>query len=117
MAEQVKAFFEKFKKDAGKMQAELPEMTKAFMGLFQSVMKDGALSVKHKELIALAAGLAVRCEPCIYMHVQKCVAAGASREEVLETAAVVTMMQGGPGFTYVPKVMDALEALGCESHK
>jgi AhpD family alkylhydroperoxidase len=111
-AENVKSFYEKFQKDAGKMQKESPEMVKAFMGLFHSTMSEGALDVKTKELIALTAALAVRCEPCIYMHVQKCVAAGATRKEILETAAVVVMMQGGPAFTYIPKVMDALEALG-----
>lgn len=111
-AEKVKDFFTKFKDDSAKMQQETPDMAKAFMGLFQATMKEGALSVKVKELIALAAGITVRCEPCINLHVQKCLAAGATREEILEAAAVVTMMQGGPGFTYVPKVMDALEACG-----
>ena len=112
MSNDVKAFYEKFKQDSGKMAQELPDMTKAFMGLFQSVMKDGALGLKEKELIAMAVGLAVRCEPCIYLHVQKCVNAGASRQEILEAASVAVMMQGGPSFTHVPAVMDALEALG-----
>ena len=110
--EDIREFYESFKKSSGKMQQELPEMTKGFMELFQGVMKEGALDVKTKELIALGTGIAVRCEPCIYLHVQKSLAAGASREEILETAAVVAMMQGGPGFTYVPKVMEVLEALG-----
>ena len=74
-------------------------------------MKDGALSLKQKELITLAAGLAVRCEPCIILHVQKCLDASASKEEILEAASVVIMMQGGPSYTYVPKVVEALEAL------
>jgi len=94
------------------MQEALPDMMKGFSGLFQSVMKDGALDLKTKELIALAVGLAVRCNPCIYLHVQKCLAAGASRDEILDVASVVVMMQGGPAFTYVPEVIDALEALG-----
>lgn len=111
-ADDVKAFYAKFKGDSAKMQQELPEMAGAFMGLFQAIMKDGALSVKQKELIALAAGLAARCEPCINLHVQKSLAAGATREEILETTAVCVLMGGGPGFTYVPKVIDALEACG-----
>jgi len=111
-AENVKSFYEKFKKDSGKMRQELPEMTAAFSDLFQNTMSQGALDVKTKELIALAAGMAVRCDPCIYLHVQKCIAAGATRKEILETAAVVVMMQGGPAFTYTPKILDALEALG-----
>jgi AhpD family alkylhydroperoxidase len=111
-AEDVKNFYEKFKKDSGKMRQELPEMAAAFSDLFQSTMSKGTLDVKTKELIALAAGMALRCDPCIYLHVQKCLAAGATRKEILETAAVVVMMQGGPGFTYTPKILDALEALG-----
>ena len=113
-AEDVKAFLQKFKTDSAKMQKELPAMMKAFGGFFQATMGEGALSVKQKELIALGMALALRCEPCINLHVQKCLAAGATPPEVLETAAVCVMMQGGPGFTYVPKVMDALEALAPE---
>jgi len=110
--ESVQEFYEHFKSDTGKMQQALPDMLKGFQGLFGSVMKDGALTLKTKELIALAVGLAIRCNPCIYLHVQKCLAAGASREEILDAASVVVMMQGGPAFTYVPAVIDALEACG-----
>ena len=44
-------------------------------------------------------------------HVEKAVKAGASRKQVMETASVVVMMQGGPGYTYLPKVVEALDAL------
>ncbi|MBN1765470.1 MAG: carboxymuconolactone decarboxylase family protein [Sedimentisphaerales bacterium] len=108
--EDVQEFYSNFKKASGKMQQALPEMVKGFGGLFAAVMKDGALDLKSKELIALAVGLAVRCTPCINLHVQKCLAAGATREEILDAAAVVVMMQGGPSFTYVPAVIEALEA-------
>jgi len=111
-AEDIKEFYAKFKTDSGKVQQALPDMVKGFMGLFQATMKAGALTVREKELVALAVGIAVRCDPCIYLHVQKCLDAGATREEILEVAAVVTMMQGGPGFTYTTKVYNALEALG-----
>jgi len=111
-AEDIKAFYAKNKADSVKVQQSLPDMVKGFGGLFQNTIKEGVLSVKQKELIALAIGLAVRCEPCIYLHIQKCLDAGATRQEILETASVVVMMQGGPGFVYVPKVLDALEALG-----
>lgn len=109
--EDAKAFYASWKEAAGKMQKECPNVPKGFMGLFQATMGEGALSVKQKELIALGTGIALRCDPCIYLHVQKCLAAGATRAEIIETAGVVAMMQGGPGFTYVPKVIDALDAL------
>lgn len=112
MSEKVKAFHEKFKKDMGKLQALAPDALKGFGSLFSAVMKDGALSLKHKELIALALGVSMRCEPCINLHVKKCLDCGATKEEILDAAAVAVVMQGGPSYTYLPMVLDALEASG-----
>ena len=78
-------------------------------------MKAGALSVLEKELMALAIGLAVRCENCIYSHVQAAVHAGATRVQILEAAGVAVLMQGGPAYTYLPRVIEALDALGVAS--
>ena len=64
---------------------------------------------REKELIALGIGLAVRCEGCIYSHVEKCLKAGATPEQIQEVAGVAVMMQGGPTYTWVPKVLEALD--------
>ena len=37
--------------------------------------------------------------------------AGANREQILETASVAVMMSGGPGYTYLPRVVEALDAI------
>jgi AhpD family alkylhydroperoxidase len=108
----VKEFYANFAKGMAKVQKEMPNAVGGFMGLFQQTMGDGALSVKEKELIALSIGLAVRCEPCILMHIKKAIDAGATREQVIETAQVVVMMQGGPGYVHLPMVLEALEAIG-----
>lgn len=107
-----KTFYSEFPAKQAKLPQVLPDMAKGFGALFSGVMKDGALSLKNKELIALAIGIALRCEPCIFAHIKKCLDAGATAEEILDAAAVVVVMQGGPGFVHIPAVMDALEALG-----
>ena len=89
----------------------VPELMKGFGGLHQAAMKAGALTVAEKELIALAIGLAVRCENCIYAHVSAAVRAGATREQILDAAGVAVLMQGGPSYTYLPRVVEALDAL------
>ena len=104
-------FLDQFKNDFEKMRQTAPDIVKGFGGMFLSIMKDGALGKKEKELIALAIGVAQRCEPCIRLHVQKCLEAGNSPAQILEAAAVAVMMQGGPAYTYIPVVMEALEAL------
>ena len=93
------------------VRAAMPDLTKAFGGLHQAAMKAGALSVIEKELIAMGIGLAIRCENCIYAHVQAALRAGATREQIIEAAGVSVMMQGGPSYTYLPRVTEALDAL------
>jgi len=105
------AFLEKFKGDLEKMKQAAPDMVKGFGGLFLNVMKDGALKKKEKELVALGIAVAQRCEPCIRLHVQKSIEAGNSPAEILEAAGVAVMMQGGPAYTHIPVVIEALEAL------
>jgi AhpD family alkylhydroperoxidase len=92
------------------VRAEMPDIVKGFRELHQAALKPGALSTREKELIALSIGLALRCENCIYSHVKACLAAGASREEILEAAGVAVLMQGGPTYTYLPRVTEALDA-------
>ncbi len=111
MSDRTLAFLEKFKGDFEKMKISTPEIVKGFGGLFQSVMKDGALKTKEKELVALGIAVAQRCEPCINLHVQKCLGAGNSPAEILEAASVAVMMQGGPAYTHIPVVIEALESL------
>jgi AhpD family alkylhydroperoxidase len=108
---EVGKFFDQWTTDQTKLKELAPEVLRGFGGLFQATMKEGALTVREKELIALGIGLAMRCLPCINLHVQKCLQAGATPEQILEAAAVAVMMQGGPSFTYVPEVMRALEHL------
>jgi AhpD family alkylhydroperoxidase len=86
-----------------------PAMMKAFMRLHGATVKDGVLSGKTKELIALAIGINVRCDGCIAYHVHDAVAAGASREEVIETIGVAIMMGGGPSVIYGAEALEALD--------
>ncbi|WP_203328924.1 carboxymuconolactone decarboxylase family protein [Candidatus Laterigemmans baculatus] len=89
----------------------LPGFLKGFGGMYVAAMGEGKLDIAQKELIALAIGMALRCEDCIYTHVRGAVKAGATRDQVLEAATVAVMMSGGPGYTYLPRVTEALDAL------
>ena len=111
MAENAKEFNAKFKEDMAKMKQLTPNMLAGFGGLFQKVMQDGKLSLKIKELIAVSIAVAMQCEPCINLHVAKCLEAGASKEETLEAVEVAVVMQGGPAYTHIPMIINALEDL------
>jgi len=91
------------------MREAMPEQARAFGAFFQSLMKEGALSVREKELIALGIGLAMRCEGCVLAHVEKCIKNGATAEQIYEAAGVALMMQGGPAYTHLAEVAAAVK--------
>lgn len=105
------AYFDKFTKDVEKMKTQAGPLVNGFGNLFSKTMAEGTIPVREKELIALGIAVALRCVPCIRLHVQKCLAAGATREQVIEAAGVAVMMGGGPAYTHLPIVLDALDAL------
>lgn len=111
-ASDVKAFYEQFQKDAEKMKQQTSNAINGFSGLFGKVMGEGSISVKEKELVAVGIAVAIQCEPCILLHVKKCIEAGLTREQVLEAVSVSVMMAGGPAYTHLPMVIDALDACG-----
>ncbi len=109
---EAKEFYESIGGKIEKMKKNIPAVTTGFGTLFSKVMVDGALNLREKELIALGIGVAIKCPPCIMAHTKKCLEAGASKEQILEAAAVAVVMGGGPAYMHVPEVIEALEALG-----
>jgi len=80
-----------------------------FGAMAQAAMAPGALSELHKELIALAIGVAMRCDGCIGFHVKALVRLGATREQLNETLAVAVYMGGGPSLMYAAEALRAYE--------
>lgn len=87
----------------------LPELMKAFYSLSKNASTPGALDTKTKELMALAIGVATRCDGCIAFHTKAALKAGASKEEIMETIGVTVMMGGGPSLMYATHVVEAME--------
>ena len=92
-----------------KLRAEAPEMMKGFSDLAAAATKAGALDKKTKELIALALGVAARCDGCLGFHTQTLVKLGATKQEVIETLGMAIYMGGGPSLMYVADALTAFE--------
>lgn len=56
--------------------------------------EDGALDTRTKELMGLVASLVLRCDDCVSYHIGQSVAAGASREEIMETMSIGLVVGG-----------------------
>jgi AhpD family alkylhydroperoxidase len=95
-----------------KFEKKCPDVAMSFYNLHDTiVIKEGKLSIKEKELIALGIAIAARCEYCIYFHTAAALESGATEQEILEAATVAIYMGGGPAFSYIKYVFDAIEEL------
>lgn len=93
--------------DIGK---NIPDVTKGFSQMAKGANQEGALSHKHKELMALAIGISIRCDGCIAFHAKAVAELGATREEVMEMLGVSIYMGGGPSFTYAAQALEAFDS-------
>lgn len=89
----------------------IPDAARAFGGLGKAVKEGGVLDFKTKEFIALGISVAVRCEPCISLHVESLVKAGATREELSDVLAMTIQMGGGPSMMYAAKALECYDEL------
>ena len=88
-----------------------PEAMRGFGQLAQASMADGAISAKHKELMALAIGITQRCSGCIGFHVKALVQLGCTRGELEEMLAVCVYMGGGPALMYSAEALHAWDVV------
>jgi len=107
-----KEVLQDFQANMPKLAKAIPQVTDDFVKrLMANVLKDGVLSTKQKELIALGIAIASACDYCIAIHVKKCFESGATKEEIAETCGVAILMGGGPALTYSTFVAKAIEEL------
>jgi AhpD family alkylhydroperoxidase len=95
--------------DLKKLRKGIPDVMQGFSALAQAATRDGALDKKTKELMALALGVAARCDGCIGFHAEALVRLGATRQEVEETLGMAVYMGGGPSLMYAADAIAAYE--------
>lgn len=91
------------------LRSGIPDVMKGFGAIDSALYKDGALEVKTKELIALALGVASRCDGCLAFHAKAAVKYGATREEVMEVLGMAIYMGGGPSVMYAALALEAYD--------
>ncbi len=96
-------------KQLGVLRNDLPDVMKGFGDLARAATRDGALSRKTKELIALTLGVAAHCDACIGFHVQALVRLGTTKAELEEALGMAIYMGGGPSAMYAANALLAYE--------
>ncbi|QIB69833.1 carboxymuconolactone decarboxylase family protein [Aminipila butyrica] len=100
MARNVREMLNDFVNGLGTLRETNEEAVDAFMGLLGASYSPKALDLKTKELMSIAIGCYNRCEYCIVYHCYKAFEAGATKEEILESAMVSVAFGGGPSMAY-----------------
>ena len=77
-----------------------PEAFAAFLAFDRAAVKDGAIPVKYKELIAVAVALTTQCPYCIEIHSKNARKAGATEQELAETTLVAAALRAGAAMTH-----------------
>ncbi len=88
----------KLLKDMSKL---APEEFKAWLNLNNIVAReDGNIPLKYRELIAIAVAVTTQCVYCIEAHAKAAKKAGATREEIAETAFLGAALRAGGAATH-----------------
>ncbi|HDR7355464.1 carboxymuconolactone decarboxylase family protein [Bacillus wiedmannii] len=91
---------------------KMPKLTEQFNSFTEECFKNGKLSKKEKQLIALGISLYSQDEYCIIYHTKGCMDQGASEQEILETVGVTAAFGGGPTMSQaVTLVQECIEEL------
>ncbi|WP_433983641.1 carboxymuconolactone decarboxylase family protein [Tunturiibacter empetritectus] len=96
-----------------------PEAMKAFWAFDKAALKDGVVPKKYKELMAVAVALTTQCPYCLEIHRAVAVTAGATQEELAETALVAAALRAGAAVTHATHLMGGGRVRGslCEGKR
>lgn len=84
-----------------------PEQLQAFNEFNGAVFKEGALTIKEKEIVAVAIAHITECPYCIDVHTKKAKKAGASLEELVEAVFVAVAVEAGGAVTHSTHIHNA----------
>jgi AhpD family alkylhydroperoxidase len=95
----------------------IPDAWSGYVQTGRGAMGDGALSAKHKELIALAISVVKKCDGCLAAHARGAARRGATPAEVAETIGVTLLLEGGPATVWGPRAWEAYHQFLAEGPK
>jgi AhpD family alkylhydroperoxidase len=88
------------------LDASAPDSMKAFWAFDRAAFADGALTVQHKQLIAVAVALTTQCPYCIELHTKAAREADASDAQLSEAAIVAAAIRAGGAVTHATHLFE-----------
>jgi len=91
------------------------KIIKRIFNLDTNAFKEGHLPVKTKELLGLVASTVLRCDDCIAYHLETCFKEGISKEEIMESLSIATLVGGTIVIPHLRRAYEFWEALESNS--
>jgi len=111
MENPVEAFNAYRSKMNDKILGENHKLIKRLFNLDTNAYLPGALDVKTKELLGLVASAVLRCDDCVRYHLQTLHQLKATKEEVMETLGIATLIGGTIVIPHLRRAYEFWEAL------
>jgi AhpD family alkylhydroperoxidase len=106
-----------YKHGLGTFTQKMPQLAEKFNSFTEECFKEGVLSQKEKQLIALGISLYSQDEYCIIYHTKGCLDQGCTEQEILETVGVTAAFGGGAAMSQgVTLVQECMQELNQRSH-
>lgn len=86
-----------------------PDEFKAYKAFSASTVKEGALSAKLKEIIAVSVATVTQCAYCIDSHSKKAQELGATDEELAEAILVTAALRAGGAYAHMANMIEAYQ--------
>ncbi|MCK6605769.1 MAG: carboxymuconolactone decarboxylase family protein [Ignavibacteriaceae bacterium] len=80
-----------------------------FFALDNKAYAEGALPAKTKELMGLTASMVLRCNDCIFYHIERSIMEGATKEELHETFNVALIVGGSIVIPHLRKAFEFMD--------
>ncbi len=84
---------------------------KRIFNIDTNAYQKGHLDIKTKELLGLVASAVLRCDDCIKYHLETCFKLGVTKEEMMETMAIATLVGGTIVVPHLRRAYEFWEAL------
>jgi AhpD family alkylhydroperoxidase len=85
---------------------------KRFFSLDSQTYREGALPVQTKELLGLVASMVLRCDDCIFYHLDRCHEERVSTDELQDAFSVALVVGGSIVIPHLRRAVKAWEELG-----
>jgi len=111
MPNKVEEFNEYRQKMNDKLLSNNNKVIKRIFNLDTNAFTEGHLPVKTKELLGLVSSAVLRCDDCIQYHLEAAHKNGVTKEEMMETMSIATLVGGTIVIPHLRKAYEYWEIL------